>query len=274
LVSLNDEILGHFQRQWEDPRSFPENWHHLHGVQDYVERIRAEIERNYSDGSLLLINDPRLCRLLPLYMEALHALNIEPLVVLQVRPVAEVAQSLADRDDLAHGLGSLLWLRLIAEAEWYSRHLPRVWVSFRQATSDWRGAVNRIGEKLNVTWPIHPDDAAEAINMILKPRPRQVASCVDNEVLTGAWSAVQEGLAGNEPAARAGFDGVRASLEEIDAFYLGAMSHHISRLEAQLQAMRHSTCWRLTAPLRALASGLTQAQSVMRGQGNEFQAPS
>jgi hypothetical protein len=252
LVALNDKILGQLGRRWDDPRPLPDYWFTSQEAQDYIWRIVAEIERGYADAPLLVIKDPRLCRLLPLYVEALEVLDIEPAVVLQVRPKAEVIQSLIDRDDLPPGLSELLWLRSITEAEWFSRACPRVWVSFRQMITDWRGSVDRIGDRLGITWPIQPDDAADRINLLLNPRPRQIAPSIEDGALARAWNAVQTGLANDDPAARAGFDRVRVSLQETDRLYVPAMSHHVHRLEVELHTMRTSTCWRLTAPLRAL----------------------
>lgn len=248
LVALNREILGRFGQPWDDPRPLPKPWFCSREARRYSKRIMAEIERGYPDAPLLAIKDPRLCRLLPLYIEALDALDIAPLVILQVRPVAEVAQSLTDRDHLPPDLSALLWLRSVTEAEWHSRHLPRVWVSFGQVASDWRHTIDRIGDRLAVTWPTHPDDATERIDLLLKPRPRQVASWRDDKILAEAWVAIQAGLADDDPTARAGFDEVRAFLQAADLIYID----YIRRLEAELRAMRRSTCWRLTGPLRAL----------------------
>jgi hypothetical protein len=252
LVALNREILGRLGRRWDDPRPLPEPWFRSREAQNYIKRITAEIERSYPDAPLLAIKDPRLCRLLPLYLEALDGLDIAPLVILQVRPVAEVTQSLTNRDNLPLDLSTLLWLRSVTEAEWHSRHLPRIWVSFGQVASNWRHTIDRIGDRLAVTWPTHPNDAAERIDLLLKPRPRQVASGPDNAILAQVWEAIQAGLADDDPTARAGFDEVRAFLQAGDLIYTEVMSHHIRRLEAELRAMRRSTCWRLTAPLRAL----------------------
>jgi hypothetical protein len=260
LVALNDEILGQLGRRWDDPRPLPDQWFASQEAQDNIQRIIAEIERGYADAPLLVIKDPRLCRLLPLYIEALEILDIDPVVILQVRPKAEVIQSLSDRDDLPPGLSELLWLRSVTEAEWLSRRCPRIWVSFRQMITDWRGTVDRIGKRLEIAWPIQPDDAAERINLLLKPSPRQVAPSIEDGALARAWTAVQTGLANDESAARAGFDRVRASLQETDRLYVPTMSHHLDRLEVELQAIRTSTCWRLTAPLRALSRLATVAR--------------
>jgi hypothetical protein len=190
--------------------------------------------------------------LLPLYLEALDNLDIEPLMILQVRPMAEVAQSLVERDGLPTELSELLWLHSVVEAERCSRRHHRVWVSFAQVLADWREAVDRIEETLKLTWPTHPDDAADQIGLLLDHRPRRGADFAGSATSVRVWNSVRAGLAGDESAARDGFDQARASLAETDRLYFTAMSQLVGRLEAELNTMRTSTCWRLTKPLRTI----------------------
>ena len=117
-----------------------------------------------------MIKDPRLCRLLPLYLDALDVLDIEPLVILQVRPVAEVVQSLADRDGMKPDLAEFLWLRSVIEAEEQSRRCRRVWVSMAGMIADWPDTVRRITDGLALEWPMERDEAIDEIGPLLKPR--------------------------------------------------------------------------------------------------------
>jgi len=195
-------------------------------------------------------------------MEALEVLGIMPAVILQVRSPAEVTQSLKDRDDLYRGLAQLLWPRSVTQAEWTGRQCPRVWVSFRQMITDWRGTVDRIGDGLKIAWPIQPDDAAQRIELPLNPRQRQVVPPVEDGMVACAWLAIQAGLANDESGVRAGFDRVRISLRKMDRLDAPAMSHDLSRLEAELQALRTSTCWRLTAPPRLLKIAYASCRSA------------
>jgi len=156
----------------------------------------------------------------------------------------------------------LLWPRSVTQPEWTSQQCPRVWVSFRQMITDWRGTVDRIGDGLKIAWPIQPDDAAERIELLLNPCKRQVVPSIEDGMVACAWLVIQAGLANHEPGVRAGFDRVRISLREMDRLYVPAMSHDLSRLEAELQALRTSTCWRLTAPLRLLKIAYASCRSA------------
>jgi len=249
LVALNDRILGSLGRRWDDPRPIPTRWFRSRPAYLFLKRITAQIRQSYSDAPLLVLKDPRLCRLLPLYLDALDVLDIEPLVILQVRPAAEVVQSLVDRDDMQPGLAEFLWLRSVIEAEAQSRDCRRVWVSMAGMIADWPETVRRITDGLDLEWPMERNEAISEVGPLLKPRLcHGVAPEANNDTLprfsVAAWAAIEHGLAGNEPAARAAFDGVRAALNDLDGTY--------ERYRSALTAMRTPLSWRLTAPLRAL----------------------
>jgi hypothetical protein len=264
LVDINSQILAHLGLAWEDARPLPGTWFRSGEAHDFALRIMVQIEQDYTGSQLLLIKDPRLCRLLPLYLEALDMLDIEATVVLQVRPVAQIARSLAERDGICPVLGGLLWLRSVTEAEWHSRHRKRIWLGFAQLTADWRDSVRRMAQQFDVTWPVHPADAAERVASLLRPRsPGAEWNESDTELralpFMRAWDAIEAGIGGDEAAAQAGFDVVRAALHDADQLYTPIITDLMRRHAAGLRTIRASTCWRLTAPLRTLkqyASGL------------------
>jgi hypothetical protein len=281
LVAINDAILLKLNRRWDDPRPIPEAWFRGREAYGFLQRIMAEITSGFGDAPLLVLKDPRVCRLLPLYLEAFDVLGIDPLVVLQVRPMMAVARSLADRDELDPSHSELLWLRSLVEAEWHSRCCARVWVGFEQLIADWRQSIDRIGATLGVSWPVDPDDATPLIGPVLKPRlnhgSREIVGatkCIvgmgSHQPLSGqAWAAVAHGLAANELAAQAGFDAVRATLEDFDRMYEPFLTSIAQRHEAAFAAIRSSTCWRITAPLRALKGRWRGDGSAGDGSGGD-----
>jgi hypothetical protein len=246
LVSLNDSILRSLGRRWDDPRPISVRWFRSRPAYQFLRQITAQIRQSYGDAPLLVIKDPRLCRLLPLYLDALDVLDIEPLVILQMRPVAEVVQSLADRDDMAPDLVAFLWLRSVIGAEWQSRNCRRVWVSMAEMLAGWPDAIGRIEDNLRLQWPIGLDEAMDKIALLLKPRS---CHCVEPTTRQAdlprfcaeAWDAVEHGLAGNEPAARVAFDAMRGALQDLDrmyAPYLSVRAPLSQRLTALPQALR------------------------------------
>jgi hypothetical protein len=249
LVALNDRILDSLGRRWDDPRPIPTRWFRSRPAYRFLRQITGQIRQSYGDAPLLVIKDPRLCRLLPLYLDALDVLDIEPLVILQVRPVAEVVQSLADRDGMKPELAEFLWLRSVIEAEQQSRNCRRVWVGMAGMMADWADTVRRISDGLALEWPMERDAAIAEIGPLLKPRLcHGVGPVAAEEAMprfsAATWAAVEHGLAGDEPAARAAFEAVRATLHDLDRTY--------EQYQSALAAMPGSSSSRVTAPLRAL----------------------
>ncbi len=242
LVALNDRILEALDRPWNDPRPIEQRWFRSRPAYAFLRRIADQIGRSYGDAPLLVLKDPRLCRLLPVYLDALELLNVEPLVILQVRPV----QSLGDRDGMAPDLAEFLWLRSVVEAEWHSRGCRRVWVSMAEILADWPGTMRRVADGLRLDWR---GADLSAVGSRIRPRLRHhvavAAEATGSRGLSAAaWMAIERGLAGDEAAARAGFDAVRTTLQEIDRMYAPILPEAAGKPLRMLQ--------RLLAPLRSL----------------------
>lgn len=254
LVALNDRILESIDRPWNDPRPIAAQWFRSQPAYRFLRAVAERIRESYGDAPLLVLKDPRICRLLPLYLDALDTLDIEPLVILQVRPMQEVVQSLIERDGMDPDLAEFLWLRSVVDAEWQSRACRRVWVSMAEILADWPGTIRRIADGLRLEWP---DSAMTEIGSLLKPRQRHhVAPPVYDRagvrrLSSAAWTAIEHGLAGEEHAARAEFDRVRDALQDFDRLYQPAF--------AALAARRRWLPRRLIGPLRALQRAVRNA---------------
>jgi hypothetical protein len=170
LVTINDEALRAIDRSWDDPRPIDSAWFRSRDAYRFIERIIVQIGRDFGCAPLILLKDPRICRILPLYLTALDILDIEPLVILQLRPFHEVARSLADRDGFEADLSEFLWLRSIVEAERVSRSCSRVWVTLDQVISDWPSTARRIASTLEINWSEACEEAAWESAPFIKPR--------------------------------------------------------------------------------------------------------
>jgi hypothetical protein len=260
LVALNDAILDELGRGPRDPRPLPRGWRDPPRAEGFARRIAARVAEEYGDAPLLLIKDPRLCRLLPLYAEAFARLRIGARVVLCLRHPAEVTRSLAARDGTDVVNAGLLWARHVIEAEAHSRELPRVWISYDRLLGDPGGAATVIAEVLG--WPpdVTPGRIAGVLTRVARPDHRHWTAGEAGEAtpFVGAvWAAARAGLAGDEAAARAGFDASRATLAEFDRYQAADFDRferpRLRWLEDTLAATRASACWRLTAPARRVA---------------------
>jgi glycosyltransferase involved in cell wall biosynthesis len=116
IVLLNDILLRDIGCKWDMVGSLPQDWLERRIVANSKEKISNLVKINYSTNDLWTIHDPRLCRLMPLWMDVFNRENIEPCFVLMVRHPLEVAKSLEKRDGFDLLKGHLLWLMHTREA--------------------------------------------------------------------------------------------------------------------------------------------------------------
>jgi hypothetical protein len=169
LVLLHQEALASAGLLWHSAEAFPADWIGSEPCGALVTALRREFEIDFGGSALVAIKDPRLCRLVRPWLEALDGIGVAPLFVIAVRNPLEVSDSLRMRDhsSLTTSLASIgglserevlnLWMRYFLEAERHTRPFRRVFVTYDQLLDDWRKTVERIGRDLGVEWPRSPD---------------------------------------------------------------------------------------------------------------------
>jgi hypothetical protein len=286
LMEIDDEILNAIDRSWHDPRPIPPSWFRSKEAYAFHERIRAAIVSDYDDAPLILVKEPRICRLAPLYLDVLDALGIEPLIVLCVRHPAEVVQSIHERDGIDPRTIELLWLRHLVESEEASRECVRVWTSFENLLGSWEATVESIALGLGIAWPNGLDKVAGEAANILRLRHRHYRVRDDSipvplgPLTIRAWRAAQHGLNGDDAATHALFDEIRTTIMELDrlsASHQEGLERRLANLQAELSeraneggrlrqeidSMRASVCWRVTWPIRWFHKQVNSARSTL-----------
>jgi hypothetical protein len=274
LLEINEEILCTLGRSWHDPRPIPSNWFRSKAAYTFQERISAEIASCYGDAPLILIKEPRICRLAPLYLDALDVLGIEPLVILLIRYPAEAIRSIQERDGGDLETHEIRWLRHLVESEEASRGCARVWISFEQLLANWEATVQSIADGLAVVWPNPLEKVAGYVQDILRPRHRHhriaddPASLRLSPLTIRVWQAAQRGLDGDETAARALLDDIRTTIAELDRLNL-PQQEHIEKWLAeagatirQLQTAETVHCDQITRLTAEAADTARQLQAV------------
>jgi hypothetical protein len=279
LMEIDNEVLLAMGRTWDDPREIPSAWFRSRTAYTFHERLQEVIASEYGDAPLIVIKEPRICRLAPLYLDVLDALGMRPYVVLPVRHPAEVIRSISERNGLDPVTIELLWLRHVVEAEKASRSCRRVWTSYDRLLRSWAPTAQAIAYALEITWPNEPETVRPVIEEFLRPRHRHYRIDDDpghrhlGRLTTRAWEAIQRGLDGNEMAAQEIFDEINSTLEEFDrsnfpreeAFQrrlvaleterkdqISCLNNAVEALNDRISSMLASRSWRITAPLRAL----------------------
>lgn len=153
IVSIHDKIFYKIGLRWDDPRPLPAYWEQRPDLESLKERLKEVVARDFGESLLWGLKDPRLCRLLPLWIPILKELNVNLRVVLVLREPAEVAGSLSSRNKLDLAQSQLLWLRYNLEAEYNSRSLVRVFLHYDDLLEDWKRAIGIISDAFALPWP-------------------------------------------------------------------------------------------------------------------------
>jgi len=172
IVSIHNQLLEAFDSSWDDDRLLPEEWWHTPIAAHFRTMLLTVLRRDFGDQSIWLVKDPRLCRLLPLWLDIIDELNCLPLFLITLRNPAEVAHSLRVRDNLPEAQSCLLWLIHMLEAELLTRGRPRAFVAYNQLLNNWHETAATIEQTLSFNWPVPIEQAAPAIDSFLDPSLR------------------------------------------------------------------------------------------------------
>ena len=153
IVGLNDEILAAGGSHWEDWRPFDPGSIDPAVAYTLKTRARSALIREFGEASLAVVKDPRLCRLMPFWSSVLQDSGWSPRALLPLRSPLEVASSLERRNGIPLGLGCLIWLRHVLDAEAGTRSMRRAVVDWNDFLYDPPRTLERVGEQLKVEWP-------------------------------------------------------------------------------------------------------------------------
>ena len=169
VVSVHDKLLNSLDRSWNDPRALPEGWRKSSGAvrasRDLEELLRGE----FSGQPVWGVKDPRLCRLLPLWMPILKRMNVSPAALFVTRNPLEVAASLQARNQWPEGLSRLLWISHLLDAEAGTRTMSRTALSYARMLQDPATSIERACAELSLGLPPPSPDYLERITDFIAP---------------------------------------------------------------------------------------------------------
>ncbi|MGE7413195.1 hypothetical protein [Methylobacterium tarhaniae] len=195
----------------------------------------AEIRRLVEpllDDHRLLVEEPGVGLLLPVWMEALSTLRCRIACILVVRRPHEVAACLAVYDGVSVEEGLMLWLRYVLDAERETRGVPRVIVMHHEALRDPRSVLDRICGDLLLTGRLAGGDAECTLPAADEPADEPQGALAD--LCRQAWTALST-LATDGADSKA-----QTTLDRIDRAYREAAGLFGSVLAAARGAVSES----------------------------------
>jgi hypothetical protein len=194
IVELHDEMLRSAGSSWDCVFGVKPDWFTSPAARHYRGSIEDFVQEQFATTALFVIKDPRICLFVPLWVEALSAVNVEPVFALPFRHPLEVASSILRRQSHFEpdgswppGRGSLLWLRYVLDAERATRGYPRSFVQFDDLFfQNWQREIARMGAQLGLVWPKQDADTTAEIGRFLnsehKHEDASTASWEDSRV--------------------------------------------------------------------------------------------
>lgn len=287
---LNDAILAAHGATWDDWRAIDPGWFETTDARAFRSRCLEVLAEEFGASPLFVLKDPRLCRLLPLWLPVLETAAIEPRVVIPVRNPFDVAASLQARNEMEPGFAQLLWLRHALDAEFGSRGVARVFVRYDEVLGDWRASVSSLGAALDLSWPRDVEEVASDVAAFLRPSLRHHdvpdSAVLDDQTVAG-W--IRETFAILDAACRdrhrpldtAALDRVRTALGEADPLFRPVVERaredvrravaHAEALSAEAGTVR-AQCAELEAAIRSSEQELVSEREFVREREREILA--
>jgi hypothetical protein len=269
VTTIHDDLLNAIGSKADpfDPLSLPVGW------QDTKQAVRAkyrlidQVQSEFSRSRLFVVKDPRISRLLPLWLDVLQRLSIDVIVVIPFRNPLEIAASLAQRDGVSLPKGLLLYLQSYSDVEFTSRARRRVFVRYDSLLHDWRTFQTQLTERSDARLaPPSSITKAEIDKFLTADLYHQRFSREDllghadvPAIMVELYDSMCKAIdMEHDLSVRAEFDRLRTHCEYAGKLYRGFIIDDRRALGRSANAERNalkeeferSTSWRVTTPLR------------------------
>ena len=276
VAQAHDRFLASIGSAWDDVSPLPKSVFASAKADAFVGELDEILRAEYGDSSLFVVKDPRMCRLLPLWIAALDRFGARPSFVITTRNPLEVAGSLKARDGFSGTKSCLLWLRHLLDAERDSRGFARVFVSYERLLRDWVTTSERIARELHLFWPRAGHDSHLQIEEFLSSAlrhhsydyPELRARSDVTAWVKQAFDAVSRAATDAEEVDSELFDEIRGQLDRADQAYgplLAQARAEITEREAargQIESQLASVSGQLAEREDELSSLKTDSQLV------------
>jgi tetratricopeptide (TPR) repeat protein len=180
IVFINNRILRALGRVWADPKPLPEGWMDHPKVKKIIAEAPQVIASEFENADNIVVKDPRLSRLLPLWLSVFEELGYDPHCLIACRNPIEVCQSLNTRDSMKQNHAMLLWETYMLEAELHSRSMPRALVHYEALLENWRDTLADALSFETLGFDGAGPEASNQIDAFLSPHHRNAIHSTDS----------------------------------------------------------------------------------------------
>lgn len=167
-VEVHERLLAELDTAWYDFRPLPDGWLESGPAERAREQLGTLMLSEFDPLTPAAVKDPRMCRLVPLWLRVLRDVRRPAMAVFPLRDAEAITASLLKRDGIVPGVSRRLWLASVLEAVRDTEGLPRVCAGFEELLTDWRQTAERIATALDLKWPRSIEDAGPDIDRFLR----------------------------------------------------------------------------------------------------------
>jgi GT2 family glycosyltransferase len=167
VVQANDCILETLDTSWDDTLPLPADWLSRFEGSQLHRDIKQFLQTDLADDRLSALKDPRLSRLLPLWLPLFASENVRPHFALVIRNPLEIADSLAERNGFSTEKSLILWMQYMLDAETYTRHHPRGFVRYESLLANPVASVEQVFHSTGLELPKLSDSHSDELARFL-----------------------------------------------------------------------------------------------------------
>jgi len=261
VVRIHNQMLLELGTLSSDPMPLPDRWLESKPARQAKFRLINFIKSEFAGSHLFVVKDPRISRILPLWLELLDEMEIGAVVVVPFRNPLEVADSLKQRDRMPLAKSLLLYLYSYLETELASRQRRRCFVRYDQLLADWQPLRQQLATALDRRLPPLGEQQAAEIGQFLTDELYHHRHGQDE--LFGR-SDVPSAVAGLFKLLNQATDGERSTLlwksfDELREPAVAAarlLRPFVLSERERIRDIENSMSWRMTAPLRWMKQSL------------------
>jgi len=149
LMHFHDRFLTSIGSKWWDAQPVDDERFSDAPARQFREELLQLLVDEFGQNRPL-IKDPRMCRLMPLWLPLINEYFTQARFVLPIRHPLEVAYSLNKRDGFKLDLGLKLWVVHALEGERTTRGLKRVFTTYDQLVQSPIETVARLAQSLDL----------------------------------------------------------------------------------------------------------------------------
>ena len=178
VVNINDRVFSSNNMDYMCYWPFPKNWKDTVTFSQECGVAKQWLKTSFEETNFLVIKDPRLCRTLPLWRQAIDEIGITEFYIHVFRNPLDVVSSLQRRDSsLPKSYALLVWLIHTLDALKTCCLERSILVGFSSLLNEPQDTISQIEKSFNVEWPLSTEKRGGELDSFLSKELMHHHSC-------------------------------------------------------------------------------------------------